>query len=147
MRVPRNRRKGRRDRKHSKKEYVRSCIIIQNAFRRYLKRRYSSLCSNYADDECIMLEPVHMIPRGVLMVIDRVAFDCRHLLSWMEKSNSHPLSRTPLQPSLKEACVEKVVVFLKKESSRISNSRGFFSRKRVLERILDRHEKIRRKIM
>ena len=94
---------------------------------------------NSMDDECIMLQPVSRIPRGVLVVLDDMGFDSRHLLAWMTKSNSHPLTRQAFSDDVKKLCLDKAVLFLSLEQKRISNRKGYFSRKRVLKRTLDRH--------
>lgn len=141
MRGPRCRRLKRSQRSHSKDTYHRSASRIQRCFRRYLHFRYEKSCSNAMDDECIMLQPVSLIPRSVFVVLDGMAFDSRHLLSWMTKSNSHPLTRQPVSHELKKTCVDKAVSFLGSEQKRISNRRGHFSRKRTLKRTLDRISK------
>lgn len=139
MRGPRCRRLKRSQRKFSKEKYTESAVIIQKCFRKFLSVRYEGLCLNSRDDECIMLQPVSDIPRGVLVVVDDMAFDSRHLLAWMTRSDSHPLTREPLPDRLKHLCVDKAVVFLTREQKRISNRKGYFSRKRTLKRTLDRH--------
>lgn len=139
MRGPRCRRFNRSQRPYSKETYNKSAAIVQRSFRRFLASRYDSVCLNSKDDECIMLQPVSNIPRGVLVVVDNMAFDSRHLLSWMTKSNSHPLTRESLSDDVKKTCVDKAVLFLTREQKRISNRKGYFSRKRILKRTLDRH--------
>lgn len=141
MRRPRCRRFKRSRRAHSKDTYRRSALTIQRCFRRYLKSRYEKLCANSMDDECIMLQPVSNIPRAVFVVVDGMAFDSRHLLSWMTKSNSHPLTRKAVSDELKKKCVDKAVMFLRDEQKRISNRKGYYSRKRMLKRTLDRISK------
>lgn len=140
MRRPRCRRLKRSQRPYSKKDYHKSASTIQRCFRRYLEFRYEKTCLNFKDDECIMLQPVSRIPRGVLVVLDNVGFDSRHLLAWMTKSNSHPLTRVVFSDEVKKDCLDKAVLFLKLEQKRISNRKGYFSRKRILKRTLDRHE-------
>lgn len=139
MRGSRRRRLKRSQRPFSKETYSKSACKIQRCFRSFLKCRYEKSCSNYMDDECIMLQPVSSIPRGVLVVVDNMAFDSRHLLSWMTKSNSHPLTRENLSDEVKKVCLDKAVLFLKREQKRISNRKGYFSRKRTLKRTLGRH--------
>lgn len=139
MRGRRRRRLKRSQRPFSKETYLKAARTIQRCFRRFLKYRYKKLCFNFEDDECIMLQPVSSIPRGVLVVVDNMAFDSRHLLSWMTKSNSHPLTRDPLPDELNKVCIDKAVLFLSREQRRISNRKGYFSRKRTLKRTLDRH--------
>jgi len=136
MRAPRNRRKLRATRKHRKQVYIFSAIKIQRCFRNFLKTRYSELCSN--EEECILFDPISMIPREVFVVIDDVGFDCRSLLTWMTKSSTHPLTRERIPNSFKERCINRSVVFLERENRRNSNRRGFFSRKRTLRRTLQR---------
>lgn len=139
MRRPRRRRLRRSQRPHTKGVYQRSAVTIQRCFRRYLDLRYKRSCLNSMDDECIMLQPVSRIPRGVLVVLDDMGFDSRHLLAWMTKSNSHPLTRKPFPDDVKKLCLDKAVLFLSSEQKRISNRKGYFSRKRVLRRTLDRY--------
>lgn len=139
MRGPRSRRLKRGQRPFTKETYLKSACKIQRCFRSFLKYRYEKSCSNYMDDECIMLQPVSGIPRGVLVVVDNMAFDSRHLLSWMTKSNSHPLTREKLSDDVKKVCLDKAVLFLWSEQKRISKRKGYFSRKRTLKRTLDRH--------
>ena len=139
MRKPRSRRRKRSLRKHTKQEYTQASVTIQRCFRSFLETRYSRVCSNYSDDECILLEPVKMIPRDVFVVINDIGFDCRNLLTWMTKSNSHPLSRDPIPDSFRMRCIESTMRFLEKETKRNSKRKGFFSRKKILRRTLDRH--------
>lgn len=149
MRGPRCRRLKRSRRPHPKETYRKSAVVIQRSFRKFLGCRYDNLCLNSRDDECIMLSPVSNIPRGVLVVVDGMAFDSRHLLCWMTKSNSHPLTRDSLSDEVKKLCVDKAVLFLTLEQKRISNRKGYFSRKRILKRTLDRHvdlEKCKRRL-
>jgi len=137
MRIKRNRRKNRKCRKYSKKVYIDSTIRIQRCFRRFIDIRYADVCSNYKDDDCIMLDPIKMIPRDVLIVMNDIGFDCRHLLSWIKKSNSHPLTRGPILDSDKKSCFDRVINFLENEIKRNSNRKGFFSRKKILKRTLE----------
>ena len=97
---------------------------------------------NFLDDECIMLQPVSRIPRGLLVVIDRQGFDSRHLLAWMTRSNSHPLTRDKFPDDVKKMCLDKAIMFLRSEQKRISNRKGYFSRKRTLKRTVDRHTEL-----
>lgn len=140
MRAPRNRRNSRYNRKHSKQVYIESSIKIQRCFRNFLETRYSKLCpKNYKEDECILFEPVRLIPRDVLVVVDEVGFDCRSFLTWMTKSSTHPLTRERVPDSFKIRCISSAVVFLERENRRNSNRKGFFSRKRILRRTLQKH--------
>lgn len=144
MRGPRHRRLKRSQRVFPKEKYRESAMIIQRCYRKFLRVRYEGVCLNSKDDECIMLQPVSNIPRGVLVVVDKMAFDSRHLLAWMTKSGSHPLTREPLPDKVKHLCVEKSALFLTSEQKRITNRKGYFSRKRTLKRTLDRHADIER---
>ena len=137
MRAPRNRRKLRATRKHSKQVYIESSIKIQRCFRNFLETRYSKLCSN--EEECILFEPVKFIPRDVFVVVDEIGFDCRSFLTWMATSSTHPLTRERIPTSFKERCISSSVVFLERENRRNSNRKGFFSRKRILRRTLQKH--------
>lgn len=134
MRRPRQRRLKRSRRKHSKDVYDLSASKIQRGFRTYLDCRYEKVCTNYKDDECIMLQPVSRIPRVLLIVLDGFGFDARHLLTWMNRSNSHPLSRCPLSKTTKKKCVEKIVRYLEDVQNR-SGPKGYFGRKKILERM------------
>lgn len=139
MRRPRCRRLKRSQRPHTKEAYQRSASKIQRCFRRYLTFRYEKSCVNFMDDDCIMLQPVSRIPREVLVVLDNMGFDSRHLLAWMTRSDSHPLTREAFADDVKKLCLDKVVSFLRLEQKRTSNRKGYFSRKRILKRTLDRH--------
>lgn len=105
-------------------------------------RRYEKSCLNSRDDECIMLQPVGNIPRMVFVVVDGMGFDSRHLLSWMTQSDSHPLTRKPISDELKKVCVDKAVSFSRCEQERTSKRKGYFSRKRALEKTLGRISKV-----
>ncbi|CAM9955846.1 unnamed protein product [Laminaria digitata] len=63
MRIPRNRRSGRFQRKYTREEYIRSANIIQKAFQKFLKNRYSGTCKNFDDNDIFTIEPVHLIPK------------------------------------------------------------------------------------
>lgn len=92
---------------------------------------------NWDDDECIMLRPVSSIPRGVLVVVDQVAFDSRDLLSWITRSRYHPLTRKPLTDRLKRLCIKKSTTFFERElGPNKKKKKGFYSRKRVLKKIM-----------
>lgn len=142
MRAPRNRRQKRLERPFPKPVYHRAAVKIQRGFRAYILRRYQGICSNFNDDDCILLNSVAHIPRDVVVIIENTAFDSRSLLTWMARSNSNPLTRKPLPEGLKESCFEKAVLFLHREEKRNSNRRGFYSRKRVLRRTVDRHRRL-----
>ena len=139
MRRPRGRRLKRSRRQYARETYQQSAVKIQRCFRNFLSVRYAKLCANSGDDECIMLQPVSHIPREVLLVVDKIGFDSRHLLVWMAKSNVNPLTRRPLSHDVKKLCVDKAVTFLRCEHRRTSTKRGYFSRKRVLQRTIERH--------
>ena len=139
MRRPRCRRLERHRRPHTKYAYQQSAVKIQRCFRRFLVSRYAESCTNYDDDDCIMLQPVSHIPREVLLVVDKIGFDSRHLLAWMARSSANPLTRAPLQHDVKKLCLDKAVMFLRREQKRISNRKGYFSRKRILKRTIERH--------
>jgi hypothetical protein len=139
MRRPRCRRSKRHRRPHSKSTYQHAAVKIQRCFRRFMILRYADSCTNYNDDDCIMLQPVSHIPREVLLVVDKIGFDARHLLAWMARSSANPLTREPLEHDVRRLCLDKAVTFLRSEQRRISNRKGYFSRKRILKRTIERH--------
>lgn len=138
MRSPRQRRYKRSQRLHPKQTYILAAVKIQRVFRKYLDRRFKSLCVNYEDDECIMLQPVSRIPRSLLIVMDKVAFDCRYLLIWLKRSNVHPLSRAELPKGIRKKCLKKVKMFLKYQQNKCPK-KGFYSRRRALKQTMDRY--------
>lgn len=86
-----------------------------------------------------MLDPVCLIPRGLLVVINNNAFDARYLLPWLEKSCVDPLTRKTLSPDTRAACVRLVHKYLTREER--TSQKGFYKRRRI-----SREKKLKLKI-
>lgn len=132
MRNPRKRRQNRSQRKHSRETYIKSANVIQEASRKYLETRYKNLCANFDDDEFIMLNPVKFIPRSLLIVLENQAFHCGYLLKWILKSRKplHPLTREPLEESIKIECVSRILEYLSTDNKSFRNlKRGYYKRR------------------
>jgi len=144
MRNPRRRRKNRSERKYSRETYVKSANIIQVASRKYLEHRYKSLCANFDDDEFIMLNPVKLIPRNLLIVLENQAFHCGYLLKWILKSQKpiHPLTREPLKENIKVECVSKIIEYLYTDSKNFRNlKRGYYKRRNNIHSVTKQWQK------
>ncbi len=115
MRRPRNRSLARIQRTHTKAVYTESASKIQRFFQTYIEHRYEGLCNNHDDDEIFMLNPVRMIPKSLLVVVNGWAFHALHLFTWLQKSNKHPMTRVTVDPAVKKECVEKIEFFMKQE--------------------------------
>ena len=132
----RQRRLLRRRRPHKRSVYTAAAATIQRFFRAYLLRRYSSICQNYADTDCITLEPVSLIPRLLLVVLDGQAFDARGLVKWLVHSKTHPLTRRPIDPYTFVSCMQKLHYFiLQDEQLLLSNKEKGFCRRRMFTRL------------
>ena len=144
MRNPRKRRKNRSERKHSKITYIKSANLIQKYARKYLEKRYENLCANFDDDEFIMLNPVKLIPRSLLIVLDNQAFHCGYLLEWILKSKNHlhPLTREPLQEGIKTECVSRIIEYLYTDNKNFRNlKRGYYKRRNSIHSVTKRWQK------
>lgn len=144
MRNPRKRRKNRSERIHSKITYVKSANVIQKASRIYLEKRYQKLCANFDDDDFIMLNPVKLIPRSLLIVLDNQAFHCGYLLKWILKSNKplHPLTREPLEEGIRTECVSKIVEYLYSDNKNFRNlKKGFYKRRNQIHKVTKQWQK------
>lgn len=111
MRKPRNRSLIRKSRPHSKKKYTSSATCIQRCFKKFLKNRYSD-CKNNHDDDIFTLNPVYMIPRHLLIVVDDQAFNSCSFLTWGIKTGKHPLTRRDLSIAMMKYCVCNIRTFL-----------------------------------
>ena len=100
--------------------YIESAQKIQVWFKSRLRRRYSKLCLNSTDTDCITLEPVYLIPRDLFIVVDEHGFDSRGLLKWLMRSNVHPWTRKPVCSSVYFSCMEKVHTFIVHEEKRLA---------------------------
>ncbi|CAM9470135.1 unnamed protein product [Laminaria digitata] len=120
MRIPRNRRSGRFKRKYTREEYIRSANIIQKAFQKFLKNRYSGTCKNFDDNDIFTMEPVHLIPKELFICVEDQGFNVCHLLLWIIRSKTqvHPMTRNTLQPSTSIQCVEQIARFLARDSKK-----------------------------
>ena len=124
----RNRRCVRSKRLYSKENYQEAATTIQRCFQRYLRSRYSGMCSN--SEECILLEPVSHIPRELFVHHKNTGFDSRSLLRWLTNSNRNPLTREAFSPGVGKECVRKVIMFAKHEISRKCGKRGHYRRRK-----------------
>jgi len=134
----------RSERKYSRETYVKSANIIQVASRKYLEHRYKSLCANFDDDEFIMLNPVKLIPRNLLIVLENQAFHCGYLLKWILKSQKpiHPLTREPLKENIKVECVSKIIEYLYTDSKNFRNlKRGYYKRRNNIHSVTKQWQK------
>ncbi|AAR26837.1 FirrV-1-A13 [Feldmannia irregularis virus a] len=134
----RHRRLTRKQRPHARTVYLAAAATIQRFFRAYLAKRYRALCRNHADPECITLEPVSLIPRPLLVILDGHAFDARGLVKWLMNSKTHPLTRQPISSGVFVSCMRKLHVFILQNEKR---DRGFSHRRmctrvRQLEQIM-----------
>lgn len=105
-------RKSSRYSKYTKKVRTESCVKIQIMFREYLNRRYKNISPNYDDLDYITLEPVSMIPKGLVYVMDDVMFNAASLLVWISKTKKHPLTRASIPPSTICRCYDIVSKFI-----------------------------------
>jgi len=142
MRKPRRRRENRFNRKHDRSKYIDSANIIQKRCREFINNRYKSECSNYDDDEFIMLNPVKLIPRVLLLVLDNQAFHVGHLLKWILRSKNpiHPLSREPLDMKIQIECVYRVSYYLYNDNI-IRSSNNFYSLRNKHIKLLKKWQK------
>lgn len=115
MRKPRNRSLIRSQRPHTKAVYTDSASKIQRFFQTYVEHRYEGACKNHDDYEIFMLNPVSTIPKRLLVVVNGWAFHALHLLTWLQKSDKHPMTRDTVDPSVNKECVDKIEFFLRQE--------------------------------
>lgn len=131
MRKRRNRSLVRKSRPHSKKKYASSATCIQKCFKRFLYNRYNE-CKNNDDDDIFTLNPVYMIPRNLLIIIDDQAFNACSFFKWGLKTGKHPLTRKDLSVAMITSCVHSIKNFLivdcRKDS--IGKRTGFYKRKK-----------------
>ena len=100
---------------------------------------------NFDDDDPIMLNPVHLIPRVLLVVLDNQAFHAGHLLTWIlkcKKKPIHPYTRKPLKMSITNECVSRIVEYLYTDSKNFRNlKKGFYSRRNNINSISKQWQK------
>lgn len=133
MKRVRNRRYIRRNRPHKRGRYHLCATIIQRKFRAYMKRRYRTVCKNFDDDDCIELVAVSEIPKGLLMVVNGIAYSATGLAQWTMQSNLDPLTRDILPDGTHKECVSKIQKFL---YSKTYGQRGFFRKTRPHRKLL-----------
>lgn len=147
MRRPRNRSMVRRQRPHTKAVYTESASRIQRFYQVYVEHRYQGLCNNHDDDEIFMLNPVSMIPKRLLVVVNGWAFHALHLLTWLLKSGKHPMTRETIDPAVKDECVDKIEFFMRhdiKESS-FGRKSGHYRRRSPYLKALDKARRCKTK--
>ncbi|CAM9668858.1 unnamed protein product, partial [Phaeothamnion confervicola] len=95
---------------------LRAAIVIQKAFRIYVRQRYKSIVKNWADDDYITQDQVCLIPRKLLCVVHdgehAHAFHSAGLLSWLLTKQRHPLTMKEMPSRIIHQCRERVVDFL-----------------------------------
>ena len=106
-------------------------MCIQRCFKKFLKNRYD-YCKNNEDDDIFTLSPVYMIPRDLLVIIDKQAFNACHLLKWVSRSGKHPLTREDVPEEVVGICVNCIKNFLYFEciKSSIGNKTGFYKKRK-----------------
>ena len=144
MRSPRNRRLTRFNRKYDKRVYVNSANKIQNQCRHYLKNRYSGMCKNSDDDDIFTFEPVYLIPRSLLQVVEGHAFNSLDLLIWIMKKTErfqfHPITRNELTEEHEITSVLNIAVFSAENDKKFK--KGFYKRKKKSNKVLTQYAKI-----
>ena len=141
----RNRSSNRKNRPFPKIHYQKCAIIIQRLFRKYLRYRYSQLCKNHDDDDCISLVPISEIPRDLLVIVDEIGYCATGLCKWTLRSNRDPLTRKKLPDDIRNLCVSKIQSFLISERNTFPR-KGFFSKRRKYIKLLKVLKNDRREI-
>jgi len=143
MRKPRNRRLHRSKRIHDKKVYKKSANIIQKCCRKFLKNRYNGICRNYNDYDIFTFEPVYLIPKELLIVIEGHGFNSLSLLKWIMRKESqvHPITRNILSEECEVTAICKIAIFLRRDSENFRCKKGYFKRRGQPNKVLTSYAK------
>lgn len=79
--------------------------IINRAVRQYLKRRYP--LQNAGGTDPVTLQPIDLIPRPHLFVMDNHGFECVAFLEWILRSERNPLNMEPVGLEDIQRCIEQ----------------------------------------
>ena len=145
MRKPRNRRAIRKSRKYDKITCTISANKIQNFCKDYLKRRYRNICINHDDDDIFTFEPVYMIPRGLLITVEKHGFNALNLLLWIMRSDKeyqvHPITRNKFDETVEIQAIYQIALFLRNDSKNFRQKKGYYKRRNNPTRVLTKYAK------
>ena len=143
MRKYRNRHLIRKNRVHKRETYIKSANVIQTFCSSYIKRRYEGECINCNDDDIFTFEPVCLIPRGLMVVVEGHGFNSLSLLSWILRSSKgfqvHPITRNKIEEDIEVICVYNIACFAKNDSVQFKNKKGYWKRKKGATKVLTRY--------
>jgi len=136
------RRRNRKERSLNYTNRFQSAIKIQKAFRLFLTLRYKELAHvNYDDMDYIDMEPVSLIPKGLLISLEGTGYNALSLLSWLKTKNSNPVTREPLQDMIPFNCIDQLEKF-KDQTRYLSKGKGYYAHKRQYIKVLLSYKKI-----
>ena len=143
MRSPRNRHSIRKNRVHKRETYIKSANVIQTVCSKFLKQRYKGKCINYNDDDIFTFEPVCLIPRGLMIIVEGHGFNSLNLLSWILRSSKrfqvHPITRNKLEECVEILCVYNIASFLRNDSKNFTSKKGYYRRRKLAAKVLTRY--------
>ena len=141
MRSPRNRHSIRKNRVYKRETYIKSANVIQSFCSKFLKQRYEGRCINYDDDDIFTFEPVCLIPRGLMIIVEGHGFNSLNLLSWILRSSKgfqvHPITRNKLEECVEVLCVYNITCFLRNDSKKFT--KGYYKRRKLAKKVLTRY--------
>ena len=143
MRKPRNRHTIRKNRVHKRETYIKSANVIQSVCSKFLKQRYKGKCINCDDDDIFTFDPVCLIPRGLMIIVEGHGFNSLNLLSWIFSSTKrfqvHPITRNKLEEYVEVMCVYNIACFLRNDSRNFTSKKGYYRRRKLATKVLTRY--------